>query len=146
MFHRPSFSAIAFNPVSFGGQKKQDGRSGYWRLFFTQLQEESDKSRDEQGKPSVVEIQPKPSPKTAKEKPQKRVIRPPEVVEKAPPFRPLPMHQAKPDEPTYLQQMWDITLELREMVASLQLSAVKFNQQLDARNDEDDIELLLLVI
>jgi len=150
VFLRNSFSPVSFSSTSFDGAtaSAQDGRSGYWRLFFTQLQEESNKPKAavESATSEKVENRPKRSPKATTIKTEKRAIRPPEEPEIVPPFRPLPMYERRADEPTYLQQMWNITAELRIMVASLHQSTVKFNHELDVANDEDDIELLLLVM
>lgn len=42
MFNRSSFSPVSFSRISFNGvQAANEGRSGYWRLFFTNLQEEA---------------------------------------------------------------------------------------------------------
>ena len=41
MFNRNSFSPISFSRTAWAGiqQSQQEGRSGYWRLFYHQLQE-----------------------------------------------------------------------------------------------------------
>lgn len=41
MFNRNSFSPISFSRTAWAGiqQSQQEGRSGYWRLFYYQLQE-----------------------------------------------------------------------------------------------------------
>ena len=41
MFNRSSFSPVSFSRTAWAGiqQQQQEGRSGYWRLFYHQLQE-----------------------------------------------------------------------------------------------------------
>ena len=44
MFNRSSFSPVSFSTISFAGATapvQQDGKSGYWRLFFMNMQEEA---------------------------------------------------------------------------------------------------------
>ena len=73
MFNRSSFSPVSFSRISFNGvQAANEGRSGYWRLFFTNLQEESlrkesEKAAANSGKLAAPEVvvsagkkQPKP--------------------------------------------------------------------------------------
>jgi hypothetical protein len=148
VFLRTSFSPISFSAISFNGAsaqpEKQDGRSGYWRLFFQQLQEEADKPKTTeptQVEAEVVAVKTKAVAKPVKVKKPVKVM--PEEPEVVPPFRPLPMYESKPDEPTHLQQMWNITTELRVMIKSLS----DINDEFDIlrqQQDEDDVELLLL--
>jgi hypothetical protein len=149
VFLRTSFSPISFSAISFNGAstqpEKQDGRSGYWRLFFQQLQEEADKPKTTEPTEVVTEVvavKTKTAAKPVKAKKPVKVI--PEEVEVVPPFRPLPMYERKVDEPTYLQEMWNITAELRIMIKSLSV----INDEFDIKRqqqDEDDVELLLLI-
>lgn len=59
-YQTTSFSQIAFQQCAFQDTAFQtdpcvnDGRSGYWRLFFTQMQEEALKKRDEKKEPAEV--------------------------------------------------------------------------------------------
>ena len=147
MFHRPSFSPVSFSRVSFNGASQpveQEGRSGYWRLFFTQLQEDSEKKPVLQDTFKTLEVSPKPSPITSKTKAKKVASKPLEKEETPPPFRPLPAFDRK-QEYNYLVHTWNVTCELRLMVAQFNQTKVKFTEFTDAANDEDDIELLLLV-
>ena len=67
MFLPNSFKPNSFLPVSFRFPESpvQDGRSGYWRLFYTKLQEEALKKNDEKAeskssKPSQATVVAKP--------------------------------------------------------------------------------------
>ena len=82
MFHRSSFSPVSFSRAAFAGAtsapEAQDGRSGYWRLFFTKMQEEALRPEEEQ-KPVVdqpkeaVEISVEAKPAKKKKPPVKLV-------------------------------------------------------------------------
>lgn len=101
-FQTAQFSQAAFQQCAFSHEGFQtdecisNGRSGYWRLFFTNMQEEALKKRDEKtngdsGKlatPEVVASKSKKQPKPVT--PKKR--EPSKVAPKAPviPFRRLP--------------------------------------------------------
>lgn len=147
MFHPQSFNPISFSSISFNGANKpvQEGRSGYWRLFFTQLQEQSEQKQDKVKEVSnVLETSPKPSPIQAKNKPEKVASKPRENQEKALPFRPLPMFERKPLEHSNTTMMYPLTVELRLMVAQFNQTKLNFVPYVSA-NDEEDLELLLLV-
>lgn len=147
MFHRPSFSPVSFSRISFNVASQpvvQDGRSGYWRLFFTQLQEDSLKPDAVVAVSVDSENSPKPSPKTTKVKAKKAASKRHEIPETVPPFRPLPMFEQKPEETNFLSESYRLTLDLRLMVAQFNQIRLKFVPLLEAANDEDDVELLLL--
>lgn len=144
MFHRPSFSPVSFSRISFNGAMQpveQDGRSGYWRLFFTQLQEDSEK------KPEVVAVTPEPKKKV------KRIVKPPVVAKPEPdddepdeiPYAPIGKPTPQPEVPCYLADAWRATTEVRGWLLQHRINTVKYYLIREAANDEeDDIELLLL--
>lgn len=143
MFHRPSFSPVSFSRVSFNGAMQpveQDGRSGYWRLFFTQLQEEADK------KPvSTVE------PSSTKEK-TKSIVKPVVVAKSEPddepdeiPYAPIARPTPQLEAPCYLADAWRTTTEIRGWLLQHRINTVKYHLIHEAANEEEeDIELLLL--
>lgn len=83
MFNHSSFSPVSFSRISFNGvQAANEGRSGYWRLFYTQLQEESlknekaDESTRIQPTPVTVASTGKKQPKSTVPKKRKVVKAP----------------------------------------------------------------------
>lgn len=146
MFHRPSFSPVSFSRISFNGATQpveQSGRSGYWRLFYYQMQEEALKEKE----PAVeVKAAEKPKLVAKTKKPQKPVVKvEEEPVFAVPPFKPIKLPIPTPPTPLpVLAKVWQTTQELRLMRAQYGATVLKYNQ-LDVVNDEDDIELLLLV-
>ena len=150
MFHRPSFSPISFSSISFNGASQpvvQEGRSGYWRLFFTQLQEQSEENVVVDTKATaqdtgVVVV------KTVVTKPKtKRVVEIviPEVEYTEPPFRPLPMYRREKvvhNDNIAIRQFQD---DIQRMYVQFTKISIELKINLDAANDEDDVELLLLV-
>jgi len=146
VFHRPSFSPVSFSRVSFNGASQpvvQDGRSGYWRLFFTQLQEQS-----EQPKKSVEVTSTDTKPVTVKPVKRTRVQSHTEVIDvepESPPFRPLPMYQRKDLAHDFTPSILNVENDLTRMYVQFIKISIESKLQLDAANDEDDVELLLLV-
>lgn len=81
MFNNQVFSAQYFPPqyhTLLGGTQVQNGRSGYWRLFFHQLQEAELEKNKGQGKSSVKPIKLDP----VKELPDGSAIVGPEAKDK----------------------------------------------------------------
>lgn len=139
-----------------GGQPEQDGKSGYWRLFYYQLQEaELKKNEQEQGKeaPSgarqvAEEVATVAHPRKSTKRKLEPLVRL-ETFEK-PEFR----RKAIYSNPTKLNTKLPALLlaidnELAQMYKDfaprIVAQAVKFNKQVDAANDADlRIRLLLL--
>ena len=146
MFLPASFNPTSFSRVSFNGASQpvvQDGRSGYWRLFYYQLQEEALNKSTEQN--VVKEVKSLPSP-VAKKKAKPRPVEK-EEVEEAIPFRPLPMFERREIPENHISDTWRITIEIRMMVALFQQNQVKLRGTLRfniIEDDEEDLELLLL--
>jgi hypothetical protein len=130
--------------------EESSAKSGYNRLFYYQLQEaylEELAAKDKKTEAKVVEV------KKAKRKEVEKLANPqvntrPSVPRRTEPKIPLvPLRTAKTSAPvlTYeLPRIWQITQELRVIRARWGIMQVA-SHQLDAVNDEDDIELLLLV-
>lgn len=138
MFHRSSFSPVSFSQAAFSGASQaQEGRSGYWRLFFYQMQEEALK---EASKEKLAEIPLITTRVTKTRKPRVTVSIPRELEFQAPPLRKF---EPLPDAPTYLQETWRITQEVRVMISQMTSNMVKLDSGVD--EDEEDIELLLLL-
>lgn len=151
MFHHSSFQPLSFSIQSFkmaGQTHTQDARSGYWRLFYYQMQEEAlktgeaEKAKPAEATPEVV----------AEEKPIETKAKPKAKVEKLA-FEPTPAPSKPPMrlKPVYrAPEHYDVRPALN--VASTehfqQLSAflgLKYESLLrQAQNDEDDILILLL--
>lgn len=106
MFHlSSSFSPVSFSRIAFNGAQqiipeRQDGRSGYWRLFFTQMQEEALKEYEKKTEPKSDTGAVEPTPVEAKKAPAKKkpkraereVVDQPEPIE-LPKFRRKPIYQ-----------------------------------------------------
>lgn len=134
-------------------RNKQEGRSGYWRLFYTQLQEQALEAKEKpkqeaqfkepyklekQADGSYLVKEPSAKPKKARIKEQPEPVIPT-------PFRPQPL-STQPDQAYWLlSTAWQITLELRTIVTQSNENALKWQQQAAAANDEEAIALLLLV-
>lgn len=132
-------------------QEESSGRSGYWRLFYTQLQEQSLKGKPkpesapvfkepyqlkEQSDGSVLVITDKPK------KPQPEPIPEPEPL---PVLPPMVRSKASESITNFIANAWYITAQIRDMVTKYELSVVKFNQD-GFSTEEDDIETLLLLM
>lgn len=132
--------------IGFSTQNKQDGRSGWWRLWLSKIQEEalkkSKSAKLEEVIKQTVEEQPdgtalvyegerpvKPAPEHNPEPPRqapKPVVKPPQVLEK----EPLMVH------------LWRITSELRFFQTQLIIQLDSHNQK-RAEEDDESISLLL---
>lgn len=91
------FSGDAFQQCAFGSDAWQtspchkDGRSGYWRLFFHEMQEEAN-AQDKKRKEGIAEEPVKVLEVVATEKPKSRIV----VEPLAPMFKPEPLPKFKP--------------------------------------------------
>lgn len=130
---------------------QQDGRSGYWRLFFTQMQEEALKKSEEKSEvkksyPKVVESADGTAIVKTKVKPKK--IKTPRVETEsvqAPLITPLPPFKRSDVQPDYGLVCVDITRQIELLIYQHSQIAVQYFATVNAANDESDIELLLLV-
>lgn len=151
MFNNQHFSAQYWRPQYFTASQsvsQQDGRAGYWRLFYTQLQEQADieaKVSDETKDTKATEkIAPTHPPERKKVAPRK--YREPAEIPGIPrvPFRrkwvPKPVVQV----PNYIVDVWRISSDLNTAVASYRQSAIQSAHRQDMA-DEDDVEVLLLL-
>lgn len=144
---------INYGPQSVGriglyGQTVQDGKSGYWRLFFMQMQEEADRKAEKKPVESVAKETEEVvvgAAIEAKKKTRKNVVFAPPEIEEIPPFRPLPEFERVAEIDNVIVDSWRITLSIREMLAGFNETKVSFLNQLRESDDEDDLELLLLV-
>ena len=156
MFNRSSFSPVSFSRISFAGaQAADEARSGYWRLFFTQMQEDALKKRDEDEKP-VTKVETSPEPHVqVKIKPRKKLepLVPLETYEK-PSFKRKPIYATQ--EVTQVpadqwQSFYAISLEvdtwLSVLIPQWESRKVELLQikKVEAVNDADyRVRLLLL--
>lgn len=144
MFHHNSFNPVSFSIQSFKMAQEDQGRSGYWRLFFYKMQEEALKK--DQVKEEVLETE-----KLEKLAPQSLPARKPRITPVTPevPLKPLlePLRPFKPlDAKSYLSDMWRITTELRAMVTQFESSVVKYVPRHENLQDEEELGLILLLV
>ena len=127
-------------------EEANSGRSGYWKLFFYNMQEEALKPHEqEQGKGSPQSASSR-APQKPVAKPKRTRSRIVEEVVEAEEFEPLPkpMYRNKTDEfpseiTCLVQQNWVKLLGL-----NIPLEFYFPTEQ--AANDEDDEEFLLLLV
>lgn len=124
------------------------GRSGYWRLFFHQLQEQALQKTPERKLPEpklepVVELQ-DGSAIVGKVQRTKKLRLEPEVnvPEKLPPFKPKLVASTRHDEPSepYIIQIMRAQMEISRLFTAWQIPAIIYPAQ-----DVEDEELLLLL-
>lgn len=147
MFLRSSFNPVSFSPIAFNGARKpseESGRSGYWRLFFHQLQEQALGEKKPQKPVKVIKFEP------VKELPDGSAVVGVHFVklesepepEQAPLepylFKPAPL---KPEvsEPYVIQTM-RLSMEVSRLFTSWQIPLIITQAQ-----DVEDEELLLLL-
>lgn len=132
--------------IGLFGQEENSGRSGYWRLFFYQLQEEALKKGEENvGEEELIEL--KDGSVKVKARRKSRPKRALEVTEEIPltetPRKiPLAPVTTEPSTP-WIIQAWQITTELRELIGQSRLVRVKYETRSDPEDEEDLILLLL---
>ena len=146
MFHRPSFSPVSFSVASFHGvsskPEQQGGRSGYWRLFFHQLQEQALQEKNPERPAKVIKFEP------VKELPDGSAVvgvqsaKPKPEPEQAPAepylFKPATL-KPEVDEPYVIQAM-RVQMEISRLFTAWQIPAIIYSAQ-----DTEDEELLLLL-
>lgn len=148
MFLRSSFNPVSFSPIAFNGARKRpenSGRSGYWRLFFHQLQEQALEEKKPQKPAKAIKLEP------VKELPDGSAVvgvqstKPEQVPpepEQAPPepylFKPTPL-KPEVDEPYVIQTM-RLSMEVSRLFTSWQIPLIITQAQ-----DVEDEELLLLL-
>lgn len=150
-FGQNFLKAQYFNPAYLhGAQEEQTGRSGYWRLFFYQMQEEAlrqykEKTGKEVAEPQVVTEVVTKKPASKKIKKVKPV-----VVDEKPVSKPLPIYQPVKDATEDLvKSIWVISSELHvtmlQIPQYITLLNVKQVEMQQAANDaEVRVRLLLL--
>lgn len=152
MFNNQHFSAQYWRPQYFTASQsvsQQDGRAGYWRLFYTQLQEQadieakvSDETKDAKATEKIAPTHPPKKKKVA----QRKYWEPLETPE----ISQVPFRRKWADItpaiviPNHLVDAWNIASELKTMVAKYRQDVVQFEHRLDV-SDEDDVEVLLLL-
>lgn len=147
MFSLNSLKPVSFSLQSFKmAEEASSGRSGYWKLFFYNMQEEAlRKDEQKQGK-SATQSPSSRAPQKTVAKPKRTRSRIVEEVVEAEEFEPLPkpMYRNKTDEfpseiTCLVQQNWVKLLGL-----NIPLEFYFPTEQ--AANDEDDEEFLLLLV
>jgi hypothetical protein len=125
---------------------QQDGKSGYWRLFYYQMQEaELNKSKEKpvEQKPKIV-VKKKVTKSKDQHKPVEKRVEPEEPEDFYPPFKPIEPFKRLEDQPNYFVQSWLVVQEIQSWVFSYSQNTLKFNE-IQAANDEEAVELLLLL-
>lgn len=141
------FGQKAVSTIGFLNEENT-GRSGYWRLFFTQLQEQSEKKAENDtasvhGAERVV-LSEQHEVTRLKKPSRQRTATPAPVEQLIPPFKPIQPFKQLPLDTTALDGLrilQEVAL-LRTQYTQLTIQAL---HQQAASNDEDDIELLLFV-
>lgn len=146
MFSLNSLKPVSFSLQSFKmAEEANSGRSGYWKLFFYNMQEEALKKHEQKQGESEAQS-------TGSRAPQKPVAKPkrsrahrvtPEAVED---FEPLP-------KPIYRQQAHFVPPEITCLVQQNWVKLLGLNVPLEfyyppepAANDDDEEEFLLLLV
>ena len=146
MFSLNSLKPVSFSLQSFKmAEEASSGRSGYWKLFFYNMQEEALKPHEqEQGKGSPQSASSRAPQKTVAKPKRPRVRRvTPEAVED---FEPLP-------KPIYRQQAHFVPPEITCLVQQnwvkllgVDLSVGFYIPSESSANDEDEEDFLLLLV
>lgn len=154
VFHRSSFSTISFSRTAWAGikQDEQSGRSGYWRLFYHQLQEQA--LKDSETKKRTTEFVEPYSLTEAKDgsativfpgKAKPRKFEPATAIPELPPLPPRPK-VSPPETPNFMVFCMNMTMQLRFLLQTYGVNLLTFTRQVKMTSDEDeDIELLLLM-
>ena len=149
-FFKPKYFAAHYFNVS--GSPEDQERSGYWRLNLYKLQEESERKRKEKHDAIIAEAVSKAlGPVKVPKKQVKPVTRKPDAprrIDREPDVKPKPLYRPDADVGDntlpLLVQVWTI---MRETYL-LTFDALPVRQMLlakiEAANDEEDIELLLM--
>ena len=156
MFSANSFSPASFSIQSFKMVQQDQARSGYWRLFFTEMQEKSledDRRKREQeqrqeapqGTVEVTETEPvaKPKPKPRTAKPVRRVER---VIETLP-IHPRPVYnspQPAIDFVTPFLRIVSNEFYLWQQSSEPIVAAMLQRKAANDEDEEDSIHLLLM--
>ncbi len=125
---------------------QQDGKSGYWRLFYYQMQEaELNKSKEKPvEQKSKIVVKKKLNKSKDQHKPVEKRVEQEEPEDFYPPFKPLEPFKRLEDQPNYFVQSWLVIQEIQSWVFSYSQNTLKFNE-IQAANDEEAVELLLLL-
>ena len=147
MFTLNSFKPVSFSLQSFKmAEEANSGRSGYWKLFFYNMQEEALKPHEqEQGKGTPQSTSRRASQKSVA-KPKRARIHAVEEAEPPEEFEPLP-------KPMYRQQTDFVPNEITCLVQQnwvkllgVDLPVGFYIPSESSANDEDEEELLLLLV
>ena len=151
------FSANYFKPQYFNAaylhgataMPAQDGRSGYWRLFYYEMQEEAlREKRDDQVPANAVAqdtlVKREDIPVVAKRPAKKRKPAPAEPAIPKVKERPLLRRIEQQEQPDITPLLRVISNDFRAMVLSLEPLRVKMLEQ-KAANDEE-VELIHLLL
>lgn len=126
--------------------QEQSGRSGYWRLFFYQMQEEALRELDEENQPEVeaspkITVVPQKKPQKAPNKPRKAIRHQDEDL----PAIPVPLTRIETfDSVPYLAKVWQFTSEFRlaRLTSRIKIDLTSVDEE--AVDEEEDVLLLLL--
>lgn len=149
MFSHKSFSQVSFSVTSFKLAQEASARSGYWRLFYYNLQEKALKSEEVTSSPkvpvavldNVVRVR-----LLSKEPSAKRNVLPaaPQISDRpSAPLKPLYTPAQPPQLPAIAQFLEPVVYELSSWVSVLELRKVKPTPIVDQLENEA-IALLLL--
>ena len=148
MFQAKSFTPASFSIQSFKMAEQASARSGYWRLFYYKMQEESLKKNEqeqrekEEKRTGQSSQESAPTVSTAK----KRRRPEPDVEIWEPPALPKPLYrkiiQVELNPITPFLSI--ITQEFRQLYLTLPFLQQKLMERQEELDDDEDAELLLL--
>ena len=147
MFSLNSFKPVSFSLQSFKmAEEANSGRSGYWKLFFYNMQEEALKKHEQKQGESEAQSPSSRAPQKPVAKPKRARRRVVEEEESLEEFEPLP-------KPLYRGQTERFPSEITCLIQENWVKLLGLNIPLEfyfpteqAANDEDDEEFLLLLV
>lgn len=147
MFSVKSFSPVSFSITSFNLAQEDSARSGYWRLFYYNLQEEEltkneQKQRKETAQGTIQGEKAKPL-ETKPRKPPEPTKEPELEIEPPVKIRPIYRKPAIITLPDYSELLNVFSSEYRVSLYQVEAFRIMLLAR-EADNDEEDIELLLL--
>lgn len=147
MWDTRSFSPLSFSPQTFFGTKEPTGRSGYWRLFYHQLQEQALKDAEQKPKPKFVELEPimelsdgSAIVGTPRKDPK------PAFTDPLPTLPPLPRYRsAPPKAPEIMGNVLHLQFSVQRMFMEWSIRGIISSASSLSQQREDEEELLLLL-
>jgi len=148
MFQAKSFTPASFSIQSFKMAEQAQARSGYWRLFYYKMQEESLRKNEQEQREKAEKRTGQSSQESAPivSTAKKRRRPEPDVEIWEPPALPKPLYRkiipVKINPITPFLSI--ITQEFRQLYLTLPFLQQKLMERQEELDDDEDTELLLL--